>query len=389
MRATYRGIQVRGERFRIYFSYGGKRHYKTIALPPTPDTLKHYEGLVARIEQEIRDGIFVWERHFPSEPEDTSFGAYVKDWLESKRLEVTVSTYRAHRSRCNNWILTKWGSIEPELIDYRSIQKWTKEELFPCLTNKTIRDIHSILNQVFQHYRRCTGSKHNPTEGIRVRVADPVEPQPFTKKEIKQLLSTDADAGILNMVRFMLFSGLRLSEAIALAWEDCDLDSGIITVKRARVSSTYKVTKTRRSTRKVRLLREAKAALIAQHRITGERDAVDIEVIQHDNRTSRTFSKRVVFHNPTTGAAFLTADNFRFNYWNPLIERSGLPQRGPNQCRHTFASQLLSTGIVNVDYIANMLGHASNLMVYRHYGRWIQEDECDSKGKLDEALSLD
>lgn len=384
----YKGVQVRGQRIRIYFNYAGERRYKSVEGKPVADTLAHYERVVEIINFEIEAGTFVYQKHFPDGLTERHFGKYVDAWLESKKLEVSKSTYRAYESRCDNWVLPRWENIDVEQIDYRAIQSWTQKVLMRSLTNKTVRDVHSIMVQVLRFYRLSTGSTHNPIEGITVRLSDPAEPDPFTRDEIKKLLNVDASEQTLNLIAFMVWSGARISEAIALAWEDVDLANGVITIKRARVASTYKVTKTRRSTRKVKLLRPAVDALIAQQLITGSMPAVKVDVLQRDNRTERAFNLRFCFHNPNTDKAFSTADNFRTNFWNAHIKRSGVRHRGPNQCRHTFASQMLSSGAVTVDWVANQLGHTSSQMVWRHYGRWIPEDEADTIGRLEDVLQL-
>lgn len=379
---------MRGQRIRIYFNYAGERRFKSVEGKPTPETLEHYERVVQTIEFEIHEGTFDYQKHFASGLSERYFGKYVDAWLESKKLEVAISTLRSYESRCDNWILPRWENIDAEQIDYSAIQNWTQKVLMRNLTNKTVRDVHSILSQVFRFYRLSTGSKHNPTEGLSVRLSDPAEPDPLTRKEINQVLAAGADPQINNLIAFMIWSGARISEALALAWEDVDFKAGAITIKRARVSSTYKVTKTRRSTRKVKLLRPAIAALIAQHRMTGDLPSVKVEVLQRDNRTVRAASLKFCFHNPNTGKAFSTADNFRTNFWNELMAFSSVRHRGPNQCRHTFASQMLSSGAVTVDWVANQLGHTSSQMVWKHYGRRIPEDEADNIGRLEEVLQL-
>ncbi|AKX51742.1 integrase [Thiopseudomonas alkaliphila] len=388
MARQYKGVQVRGKSIRIYFNYGGERRFETMEGPKTPEFLEHCERLVESIDYEIRQGTFDYQKYFPKGMTDRFFGYFVKSWLESKRLEVAKSTFRCYESRCENWILPRWAKIDAEQINYRAIQNWTQKELMPKLSNKTIRDVHGLMVQVFRFYRLSTGSTHNPIEGVTIRLSDPVEPDPFTRSEIKKLLQGDSDPQIINLIEFMIWSGARISEAIALAWEDVDLEKGVIIFKRARVASRYKVTKTRRSTRKVKLLRPAVQALYAQARITMQLPAVKVAITQRDNRSQRDYSLRFCFHNPNTGQAFSTADNFRNNFWNPLVKRAGVRHRGPNQCRHTFASQMLSSGAVTVDWVANQLGHTSSQMIWRHYGKWIPEDEANIIGVLEEVLEL-
>ncbi len=66
---------------------------------------------------------------------------------------------------------------------------------------------------------------------------------------------------LANGIVVQAHSGPRLSETIALAWEDVDLQLGTVTFGRSKVRGAYRVTKTRRSTRKVRLLKPERDAL--------------------------------------------------------------------------------------------------------------------------------
>lgn len=385
---SYKGVQLRGGSVRIYYNYNGKRHYKTMPGTPTPAYMRECAELVAEIERQIRTGVYNHADFVAQGQKEARFGSYIRAWLDEKQSEVAKSSFKSYLSRCNNWILPQWGAMHPEGMHYRAIQTWTRKTLMPSLSNKTIRDVHSIMAQAFQFYRLSTGSAHDPMEGISVRLADPPQPDPFTRAEIKQILSTSNDANFLNLVAFMLWSGARISEAIALAWDDVDLERGTVMFQRARVASQYKITKTRRSTRKIKLLSPAADALRDQLVITGSLPLETVEVLQRDNRTAIAQRLSFCFRNPNTGMAFSTADNLRHSFWNEHLERAGVRHRGPNQCRHTFASQMLSSGVVSVDWVADQLGHASSAMVWRHYGKWIVEDEADSVGAIERALNL-
>jgi len=154
------------------------------------------------------------------------------------------------------------------------------------------------------------------------------------------------------------------------------------------VRSQYKVTKTRRSTRKVQLLAPALRALQRQAPLTRNLKPVPIEVVDRDNRTRKAQKMRFVFHNTASGEAFSTSDTLRNGWWNGHLKKAGVRQRGPNQCRHTFASQMLSSGIATPEWIADQMGHTSTAMIFRHYAKWISTDVPDVVGLLNQALKL-
>ena len=68
--------------------------------------------------------------------------------------------------------------------------------------------------------------------------------------------------------------------------------------------------------------------------------------------------------------------------------RLGVRYRGPGQCRHTYVSQLLSTGAVSIDWIAEQMGHTNGNIIRKHYGIWINEDGPGVIGMLKHALKL-
>lgn len=57
------------------------------------------------------------------------------------------------------------------------------------------------------------------------------------------------------------------------------------------------------------------------------------------------------------------------------IRISGSPasKTNPNQCRHTFASQALSSH-VTLEWLAKQLGHADTTMIKKHYAKLIPDD---------------
>jgi integrase len=62
--------------------------------------------------------------------------------------------------------------------------------------------------------------------------------------------------------------------------------------------------------------------------------------------------------------------------------------RGPNNCRHTYASQLLTTGAVTLQWLKDQMGHTTIAMLERHYGKYISKDGPDMIPLLEHALKL-
>lgn len=82
-----------------------------------------------------------------------------------------------------------------------------------------------------------------------------------------------------------------------------------------------------------------------------------------------------VFHNPHTGRPWATDKQIRVHCWAYILKAAGVRYRNPYQCRHTYASMLLSRG-ENELWVAGQMGHKGVEMVRRHYGRWIPKKDA-------------
>ncbi|WP_079227319.1 Arm DNA-binding domain-containing protein [Pseudomonas putida] len=385
------GVEVRGNHIRVYFRYQGELCRETIPGSASAANLANAERLVGIINYEIEAGTFDYARHFPNSPriKTNSLGHYIDLWLEIKRNQMAASGFAMYRSRTEKHIRPRWGAMQADRIDHLDIQHWVQSVLMPELHNKTVREIVSHLRQIFRLYRTRNRSAFDPTDGITISLPDADDPDPFTREEINAILTHPTERQQeINLSQYMIWSGPRVSEAIALAWEDVDLAAGTVEIRRARVAGQYKVTKTRRSTRKVKLLAPALCALQAQERFTRQLPAEVIQVVERDNRTIREQRVRFVFHNTATGEPYRSSDVLRHGWWIGHLEKAGVRQRGPNTCRHTFASQMLSSGLATPEWIADQMGHTSTAMIFRHYAKWISQDGPDVVGLLNQALKL-
>jgi integrase len=241
---------------------------------------------------------------------------------------------------------------------------------------------------VYALYQTRNRNAWDPTRGVRIRLPDGDAPDPFTRDEIDAILRQPTRmTQELNLIQFMIWAGPRVSEAIALAWEDVDLEAGVLRFRRARVRSEWKVTKTKRSTRVVELLSPALAALKAQEAITKDLNPIAVEVTERDNRTKRIERIRPVFLKTNTGKPHPTDFGLRARFFNTHLDRAGVRQRGPGQCRHTFVSQCLTAG-VDIKWLCDQVGHTTPAMIYKTYGKWLRQDAKDTVARVERLLGL-
>jgi integrase len=384
------GYEVRSKTVRVYFTYNGEFCREKVG-PNTPATIEYAKKLSQIINFEIDAGSFEYARHFPESPmvRDSQFGHYLELFLQIKGNQLAASSILGHTSKSNAHIIPKWGTIQVEHIDHIDIQHWISDEL-TRLSNKTIKEVISIMSQTFDLYATRHKKFYNPCRGIKIKLPDDSDPDPFTLSEIKAIAATETlRPQEKNMIEFMIWDGPRVSEAMALCWEDViDLEKGIIRYQRAKVNGKYKVTKTKRSTRVHTLLKPAREALQRQWPLTGHGDKIELEVTERDNKTIRRVKVRTVFCNSRTGLSHNNDQSISDRFFKTHCKNAGVRYRPASQCRHTFISQMLTLGTVPLHWIANHVGHSTIEMIQRKYGKWIQQDGKNVLNSIEKQLDL-
>jgi integrase len=391
------GIEVRNDSIRIVFSYKGQRCRPTLkGLKSTPRNIKFAERKRNTVLYEINQGSFSYAAHFPDCPKSKLFSPDAKgviiesaviEWLARKEKTTAPSTFSNYRSKTNCHIIPKWGSRNVLSILPSEIEDWILNDL-ARLANKTINELLIILRGVLGDYSRDFKSFDNPIKGIENRVVLHDEPDPFTQNEIARIVSTPTlRIQEVNMIELAIWSGLSLSEYIALAWEDIDLEKGEIKVTRARVEGKWKTPKEDKRTRTVELLDSAICALQRQRAHTYLMPQMEIEVLQKDNKTIKKQMITPVFLNTNTGRPHVSDMPVRDRFFKGHLKKAKVRYRGPNHCRHTYCSQMLTIGMPK-EWIANQLGHTSTSMIDKHYGTWIREDATGMAAIASKRLNM-
>ncbi len=171
----------------------------------------------------------------------------------------------------------------------------------------------------------------------------------------------------------------RRGELLALRWNDVDLSSGTIVVRRSlqetRDGLTFKPPKTAKGQRRVTLpamtteaLRRHRAAQSEQRLALGDawsRDPEDLVFPLADGR-------------PWPPDSFSSA-------FKELVARCGMPTLRLHDLRHTHATQLLRQGI-NVKVVSERIGHSTTAFTMDTYAHVLPGMQEDAAARVDEAL---
>ncbi len=204
------------------------------------------------------------------------------------------------------------------------------------------------------------GLKRNPLTSIKLpkRTMPEREVMPFSKMEIATLLE-NAVGYMQNLLGVLLFTGMRPGELAALEWGDIGFETGEIaivkTLKRATKDNTKVVglPKTDSSRRTIEMLPPVRDFLKKQFLLTG-------------------LKNRHVFLN-RYGEMFSSTDYLNEEF-KRLLRRCGVINRNIYQCRHTFASQMLSNG-EDLIWVSKYIGHKNPNITLQKYARFIPGDK--------------
>lgn len=387
------GVEVRGNSIRISFRYDKQICRETLkGLPVTKANIRYAERKRQAILYQIETNNFNYLKEFPNSCSKKHFlnsshrvGEALDQWLVLKKATLAPSTVRGYEKDIKVHLKPRWGHYRFRDIRKTELEHWLVTEL-AHYSPKTINNLTMPFRSVMRDALLDNRILRNPFDHISYLDTDKYEPDPFTRDELYRLLHTPTNrVQELNYAEFACFSGVSICEGIALAWEDVDWAKKTITIRRNCVAGTYKQPKNPSRLRTIRLFDQAYGALLRQREYSFLSPTQDIDILEKNNRKTRTERLHFIFLNSASQKPYLDSKGIAHPFWSRHLCKAEIRHRGINQCRHTFASRLLGLGRYPEKWIAYYLGHTSTEMLHKHYGKWM----ADRRVHLEKLASLD
>lgn len=220
-----------------------------------------------------------------------------------------------------------------------------KEVLVKDITAGRIRQMAIDL------YPQCSGASRNrmaivPAQAVINHAAESELCQPIRVKRFKvdakvkepatlewiKAFQKEAAPAVGALALFMFLTGARIGEAVALEWDDVNLEARTALIRETKVSSE----------RKAHLPAMLVAALANVPKVAGR----PVFVYQHPDDVWRA--------------------------WEGAIKRAGIMELTPHSCRHGFATGLLRRGI-DVVTVAKLGGWKTPAQVLKTYGHALDD----------------
>lgn len=374
------GIDVRESSIRVKFTWQGKQVRERLSvngvpLAPTMANIKYATRLVAEVKAQIAAGTFDYAATFPDSKAAPKAAGRTGDELFFDLIDRWWDTLELKPSTKTQYLQQKENFWKVHLAN-KPIKQFVHSDIKGALlkgtwkSNKSRNNQLSIIRGVFELAVLDKQIATNPCDGLEHATVQEKAPDPFSLKEVAQVLAGLRkwySEQIVNYVQFQFFSGLRTSEAIALAWDDVDFNAGEVLVHEVVVYKEAQDSTKTNMARKVKLTSEAKAAIERQKKFTR-------------------VAGGKVFNDPYYNEPWLYQRITNSAFWKTTLRRLGMRHRRAYNTRHTYATLGLMAG-ANPAFMARQLGHSVE-MFFKVYAKWIDglSDEREI-AKIERAIA--
>jgi integrase len=280
---------------------------------------------------------------------------------ESKRPKA-FSTRDGYECYLDNWILPRWQNHKLNQVKPVAVEAWLDSIQRARGTRAKIRN---IMCAVFQHAMRYEWLDANPIKLVRQSAKRERTPD-FLELEEVQLLLTKLDVRERTLVLLDAATGLRVSELLALRWEDVDFKTLELSVTRSIWHQVVGDCKTEASAKPVPL------------------DGYMAEDLLRWRRTSPyPMPHDWVFASPTMkGKQPYWPDNLMKRYIRPVAKAAGIHKRiGWHTFRHTFGTLLKANG-EDIKTVQELLRHANSKITLEVYTQAMTSNKRAAQSKV-------
>jgi integrase len=230
-----------------------------------------------------------------------------------------------------------FGDTQLRLISREAIQNLLAAKLRSGLSWKTVKHLRTSFGTILGAAEMWDLIESNPVRKTRLPRRGPQpEKAPIVPEQVRKLLDALAEPS-RSLASLLVFTGLRVGEALALRWRDVDLEAGLLRVRQTVYEGHFDEPKTRRSNRTVPLAELCVQILAARRPAVANPDA-----LVFSTRNGSPLSRRNLLRRQLT----------------PMAEALGIVGANWHWLRHANATLLDAVG-TPLGTVQALLGHSS------------------------------
>jgi integrase len=311
--------------------------------------------------------------------ENQKLATFLDHWLNgSIKGYVKPSTFESYERMIRNHIEPVLGHRKLKALAPDHVQYFYQSKLDDGLASGTVRLMHGILHKALEQAVKWGAVPRNICKAVTPPKPNPEEIHPLDAEQAKRLLEEARGNRLQALYVLAVMAGLRVGELLGLKWEDADLDTKTLHVRRtrsqARTGPTFTIPKNGKG-RSIKLTQRAVETLKA-HKAAQNSERLKSGDLWQDNG--------LVFC--THAGKPLDFRNLATASFKPLLKKAGLPDIRFHDLRHTCATLLLSRGH-HPKLVQELLGHASIAMTLDRYSHVLPGMGDQTAAAMEAALS--
>jgi integrase len=311
--------------------------------------------------------------------ENQKLSTFLDCWLNgSIKGYVKPSTFESYERMIRNHIRPALGHKKLKTLAPDHVQYFYQSKLDNGLAPGTVRLMHAILHKALEQAVKWGAVPRNVCKAVTPPKPNPEEIRPLDAEQAKRLLGVAGGNRLEALYVLAVTAGLRVGELLGLKWEDMDVDTETLRIRRtksqARTGPTFTAPKNGKG-RSIKLTRRAVEAL-KTHKAIQNAERLKAGSLWQDNNLMfcTAAGKPLDFRNLATAS------------FKPLLEKAGLPDIRFHDLRHTCATLLLSRGH-HPKLVQELLGHASVALTLDRYSHVLPGMGDQTAAAMDAALS--
>jgi integrase len=302
----------------------------------------------------------------------------VEEWFE-KWLETYVrpikkaATYNQYRTLYEQHIKPQIGFRKLSGIKSYDIQTVIAEMNKKGLASKTMKHVKSIMNIAFD--KACDNKliPENPVNKIEIPVKQAKPRKVLTIDELAKLFKAMENSRWIWSIKFLLVTGLRRGELLALKWTDIDFKNRRLIVDESNSTTGLGDTKSAKehyvplSVKAIEYLNEQKAQL-----------EKEFNPILHNEKLKKA---ALVF--PGEHGKMIRPDSY-YTMLSRFAKKAGI-KASPHMLRHSFV--YYTRGTIPLKDLQYILGHDESTTTTDIYGDILSESTIETADKIDDVFN--